>query len=184
MIFFLFLLSLLLVIAAVSLRTHFLLSSLFLSPHFSDSAPVGKYHIQVCVTSPCMVVGSDELVEALEKKLGVKMFETTSDGVFTLGEMECMGCCVNAPMIAVADYSNAPKAFSYDYYEDLTIERALEIVDMLKRGEKPPVGPQGVCFPLDFYLFCFCLPVFAIFFFFLFLFLVIFGGDFHVFDRF
>lgn len=62
--------------------------------------------------------------------------------MFTLTEMECMGCCCNAPMIAIADYSRAPHGFSYDYYEDLTPQRAIEIVEMLKRGEKPPVGSQ------------------------------------------
>ena len=77
--------------------------------------PVGKYHIQVCVTTPCMIRGSDDIVEALEKHLKIHMGGTSSDGYFTLGEMECMGCCVNAPMIVVSDYSNPPK-FSYDFY--------------------------------------------------------------------
>lgn len=62
--------------------------------------------------------------------------------MFTLSEMECMGCCCNAPMIAIADYSKAPNGFSYNYYEDLTPKRAIEIVEMIKRGEQPPVGSQ------------------------------------------
>ncbi len=103
--------------------------------------PVGKYHIQVCVTTPCMIRGCDNIIAAIEKHLKIKLGETTEDKLFTLGEMECMGCCVNAPMIVVSDYSNPPN-FSYDYYEDLTVERAIEIIEMLRRGEKPNVGSQ------------------------------------------
>lgn len=62
-----------------------------------------------------MISGSDNILEALEAHLGVSLGETTPDKVFTLGEMECMGCCVNAPMIVVADYSAPPK-FSYNFY--------------------------------------------------------------------
>jgi NADH-quinone oxidoreductase E subunit len=67
--------------------------------------PVGKYHVMVCGTTPCMLRGSREVNAALEQHLGIKKFENTPDGMFTLGEMECMGSCVNAPMIAVADYT-------------------------------------------------------------------------------
>lgn len=105
--------------------------------------PVGKYHIQVCVTTPCMVTGCDELISTLEEHLGIHMGETTKDGVFTLGEMECMGCCVNAPMIAVADYSNPPE-WRYDYYEDLTPKTAVDVIEKLRRGDKSlKVGPQN-----------------------------------------
>lgn len=62
------------------------------------------------------------------------------DGIYTLSEMECMGSCVNAPMIAIADYSGeAAKSFTYTYYEDLTPEDAISIVDDLKAGKKPRV---------------------------------------------
>jgi NADH dehydrogenase (ubiquinone) flavoprotein 2 len=74
--------------------------------------------------------------------MGVKKFESTPDGVFTLGEMECMGCCVNAPMIAVADYSNGVEGYSYNYYEDLTPADAVAVVKALKAGQKPRVGSQ------------------------------------------
>lgn len=104
--------------------------------------PVGKYHIQVCTTTPCMIVGSDEILEALERHLGINCNETTSDGLFTLGTMECLGSCVNAPMFVLSDYSNPPD-FSYDYYEDLTVEKAIEIVESLRKGVKPPHGPQN-----------------------------------------
>ena len=62
------------------------------------------------------------------------------DGLFLVGEMECMGCCVNAPMIPVADYSNGSEGYTSNYYEDVTPQRVVEIVEMLGRGEKPPPG--------------------------------------------
>lgn len=62
------------------------------------------------------------------------------DGWFTLGEMECMGSCVTAPMIVVADYRNGVEGFSYNYYEDLTPEDAVKLVDDLKAGKQPRVG--------------------------------------------
>jgi len=104
--------------------------------------PVGKYHVMVCGTTPCMVRGSREIEAALEKHLGIKKWETTADNLFTLGEMECMGCCVNAPMFVVADYTNGIEGYSYNYYEDLTPESACNVLDQLKRGEKPKVGSQ------------------------------------------
>eukprot|EP00898_Chlorokybus_atmophyticus_P005035 jgi/Chlat1/5532/Chrsp369S05342 len=104
---------------------------------------VGKYHVMVCGTTPCMLRGSRDIVKALEKHWGIHMGETTSDGMFTLGEMECMGCCVNAPMIAVSDYTGGVEKFSYNYYEDLTPENVIEVVDTLKRGEKPTLGTQN-----------------------------------------
>ncbi len=104
--------------------------------------PVGKYHIQVCVTTPCQICGSDTILETLEKHLGIYLGETTPDNLFTLGEMECMGACVNAPMIVVSDYSNPP-AFTYDFYEDLTPESVIKVVEAFRRGEKPTPGPQN-----------------------------------------
>mmetsp|Transcript_10880 Transcript_10880/g.40569 ORF Transcript_10880/g.40569 Transcript_10880/m.40569 type:complete len:311 (+) Transcript_10880:2085-3017(+) len=104
---------------------------------------VGKYHLLVCKTTPCQIRGCDVLIESLSQHLGIRMFETTEDGLFTLGEMECLGACVNAPMIAIADYSNAPHDFTYDYYEDLTPKKLLQIVEAFRRGEKPTPGPQN-----------------------------------------
>ncbi|KAG2618265.1 NADH dehydrogenase [ubiquinone] flavoprotein 2, mitochondrial-like [Panicum virgatum] len=103
---------------------------------------VGKYHLLVCGTTPCMIRGSREIEETLLEHLGVKKNEVTSDGLFSVGEMECMGCCVNAPMIAVADYSKGSEGYTYNYYEDLTPKRVVEIVEMLRRGETPPRGTQ------------------------------------------
>lgn len=102
----------------------------------------GKYHVMVCGTTPCMLRGARDIEKALSEYMGVKKFENTPDGVFTLGEMECMGCCVNAPMIAVADYSDGVKGYSYNYYEDLTPADAVAVCKALKAGEKPRVGSQ------------------------------------------
>ncbi|KAJ7565102.1 hypothetical protein O6H91_02G048100 [Diphasiastrum complanatum] len=103
---------------------------------------VGKYHLLVCGTTPCMLRGARDIEKALLEHLKVKRNEVTKDGLFSVGEMECMGCCVNAPMIAVADYTKGAEGFTYNYYEDLTPKRVVEIVEMLRRGETPPVGPQ------------------------------------------
>jgi NADH dehydrogenase (ubiquinone) flavoprotein 2 len=135
-----------------------------------NRVPMGKYHIMVCGTTPCMLRGSRDIVKALSDHLGVSMGigQNTSDGMFTLGEMECMGSCVNAPMIAVADYSNGVNGYSYNYYEDLTPADAVAVVKVsywafpkshrlfahtrltlsfiyckaLKAGQKPRVGSQ------------------------------------------
>ncbi|KAK9013462.1 hypothetical protein V6N11_041470 [Hibiscus sabdariffa] len=108
-----------------------------------NRSKVGKYHLLVCGTTPCMIRGSREIEEALLNHLGVKRNEVTKDGLFSVGEMECMGCCVNAPMITVADYSNGSEGYTYNYYEDLTPKRAVEIVEMLRKGEKLPPGTQN-----------------------------------------
>lgn len=93
----------------------------------------------VCGTTPCMLRGSRDIESKLESHLGIKKFETTPDGMFTLGEMECMGCCVNAPMIAVADYSGGSDSYTYNYFEDLTEDDAVRIVENLRQGKKPKV---------------------------------------------
>ncbi|KAJ6684999.1 putative proteinDH DEHYDROGENASE UBIQUINONE FLAVOPROTEIN 2 MITOCHONDRIAL [Salix purpurea] len=108
-----------------------------------NRSPVGKYHLLVCGTTPCMIRGSREIEDALLKHLGVKRNEVTKDGLFSVGEMECMGCCVNAPMITVADYSNGSEGYTYNYYEDVTPKRVVEMVEMLRKGEKPPRGTQN-----------------------------------------
>ncbi len=94
-------------------------------------APVGRYHVQVCGTTPCMLRGSDDLLDACYKK-GMKKGATTQDGLFTLTEVECLGACANAPMVQIND----------DNYEDLTEESMGAILDALARGEKPKIGPQ------------------------------------------
>lgn len=103
----------------------------------------GKYHVMVCGTTPCMLRGARDIEAALSEFMGVKKFENTPDGIFTLGEMECMGSCVNAPMIAVADYSDGVQGYSYNYYEDLTPADAVAVVKALKNGQKPRVVGEG-----------------------------------------
>lgn len=89
---------------------------------------------QVCGTTPCRLNGAQDIVAALEEHLGIHIGQTTADGVFTLGEMECMGCCVNAPMIVVADYSKGVEGYSYNYYEDLSPQDAIRIADTYRSG--------------------------------------------------
>ena len=103
---------------------------------------MGKLHVMVCGTTPCMLRGARDIERALSEYMGVEKFETTKDGMFTLGEMECMGCCVNAPMIAVADYRAGVEGYSYNYYEDLTPQSAVRVCEELKAGKSPRVGSQ------------------------------------------
>lgn len=86
-----------------------------------ELAPVGRHKICVCTNISCMLCGSDEVVSHLEKKLGIKMGETTEDGRFTLREVECLGACVNAPMMQIGQ----------EYHEHLTPERIDAILDKL-----------------------------------------------------
>lgn len=65
--------------------------------------PIGKYHIQICTTTPCMLRDSDSILNTIQKKLGIHVGETTKDKMFTLTEVECLGACVNAPMVQIND---------------------------------------------------------------------------------
>jgi NADH-quinone oxidoreductase subunit E len=94
-------------------------------------APVGRFHVQVCGTTPCMLRGSDEVFAACHKR-GLKKGKTTEDGLFTLSEVECLGACANAPMVQIND----------DNYEDLTEESMAAILDALAAGQTPKPGPQ------------------------------------------
>ena len=93
--------------------------------------PVGRFHVQVCGTTPCLLRGSDDVFAACKAK-GLKKGATTEDGLFTLSEVECLGACANAPMVQIND----------DNYEDLTFETTTAILDALGRGETPRPGPQ------------------------------------------
>ena len=92
--------------------------------------PVGKYLLQACTTTPCWLRGSDEVVAACERKLGVGMGGTTDDKLFTLIEVECLGACVNAPILQVND----------DFYEDLDGLKTEALLDALRAGSPPPMG--------------------------------------------
>jgi NADH-quinone oxidoreductase subunit E len=94
-------------------------------------APVGRFHVQVCGTTPCMLRGSNDVLAACYAK-GLKKGHTTGDGLFTLTEVECLGACANAPMVQIND----------DNYEDLTFESMTRILDGLAKGEAPRAGPQ------------------------------------------
>jgi NADH-quinone oxidoreductase E subunit len=94
--------------------------------------PKGAHLIQVCRTTPCWLRGSDGLTDLCKKKLGIGMHETTKDGKFTLMEVECLGACVNAPMVQIND----------DFYEDLTPESLSKVLDELAAGRQPKIGPQ------------------------------------------
>ena len=93
--------------------------------------PVGKFHVQVCGTTPCMLRGSDAVMSACIKR-GLKKGHTTADGLFTLTEVECLGACTNAPMVQIND----------DNYEDLTESSMKAILDALAMGQTPKPGPQ------------------------------------------
>ncbi len=96
-------------------------------------APIGKYLLQFCTTTPCWLCGSSKIATAAEEYLGVKLGQTTPDRLFTLMEVECLGACVNGPMIQIND----------DYYEDLTPENIVILLSDLQAGRKISVGSQS-----------------------------------------
>ena len=108
-----------------------------------NRSPVGKYFVQVCTTTPCMLggCGSDKIMKAIEDHLGIKSGGMTDDKLFSLLEVECLGACVNAPMVQIND----------DYYEDLTPETTVNLLKALKDSatisgydvnKMPRPGPQ------------------------------------------
>jgi NADH-quinone oxidoreductase subunit E len=94
--------------------------------------PVGRYHLQVCRTTPCWLRGADDLTETCKRKLGIGLKERTADGMFSLVEVECLGACVNAPVVQIND----------DFYEDLDPQKLEALLDVLGRGETPAIGSQ------------------------------------------
>jgi NADH-quinone oxidoreductase subunit E len=94
-------------------------------------APVGRSHVQFCGTTPCMLRGADHLKKVLHRMIGHEN-EVSADGAFSWTEVECLGACVNAPMVQI----NA------DYYEDLTPETLTRILNDLAAGKSPRPGPQ------------------------------------------
>lgn len=104
-----------------------------------NRTPVGKFFVQACTTTPCQLggCGSDVIVKAIKEELGIKQGQTTADGLFTFIEVECLGACVNAPMIQIND----------EYYEDLTPDTVRQLLKGLKESAnsasvKPPAaGP-------------------------------------------
>jgi NADH-quinone oxidoreductase subunit E len=96
-----------------------------------NMAPVGRYHVQVCGTTPCMLAGSDDVLAACKSR-GLSKGHTTPDGLFTLTEVECLGACANAPMVQIND----------DNYEDLDYDRTTAILEALAAGKTVPAGSQ------------------------------------------
>jgi NADH dehydrogenase (ubiquinone) flavoprotein 2 len=94
--------------------------------------PIGKHHVQVCTNLPCWLRGSDDVMKTCKKILGIGAGQTTDDGLFTVNEMECLGACVNAPMMQIGD----------DYYEDLDTDSTETILSVLKAGGAPMPGSQ------------------------------------------
>ena len=93
--------------------------------------PVGRFHVQVCGTTPCMLRGSDDLMAACKAR-GMAKGHTSADGLWTLTEVECMGNCASAPMVQIND----------DNYEDLTADRLNHVLDELAAGRNPKAGTQ------------------------------------------
>jgi NADH-quinone oxidoreductase E subunit len=99
-----------------------------------NTAPIGKYHLQLCTTTPCWLRGSDAVVQACRDATGIKGWkETSADGMFTMSEVECVGACVNAPVLQVDD----------DFYEDLDAEKTTALIAALREGHPPPPGSMS-----------------------------------------
>jgi NADH-quinone oxidoreductase subunit E len=94
-------------------------------------APVGRWHVQLCGTTPCMLRGAEDLKAICRERIGEQM-HPTADGIFSWVEVECLGACVNAPMAQI----------NYDFYEDLTPESFNRVLDEMAAGRTPPPGPQ------------------------------------------
>jgi NADH-quinone oxidoreductase subunit E len=93
--------------------------------------PVGKYLVQLCGTTPCMLRGAEDIKKVCQRRIGDQE-HVSADGLFSWREVECLGACVNAPMAQI----------NYDYYEDLTPENFGKLLDNLAAGKNPKPGPQ------------------------------------------
>ena len=92
--------------------------------------PVGKYFVQICTTTPCMMRGSKKIVDICKKHISKNPYELSENKLCSWTEVECLGACVNAPMMQIND----------DYYEDLNKEKTIKIIDHILKGEKPKPG--------------------------------------------
>ena len=96
-------------------------------------SPVGKFHIEVCTTSPCMLRGSDEILSFCEKKLAIQVGDISKDKMFSLSRVECLGACVNAPVIKINE----------NYYEDLDLNSTDKLINNLSSNKKIKIGSQS-----------------------------------------
>lgn len=90
-----------------------------------NTEPVGKYHLQVCKTLSCKILGANTITAHCAQRLGIRPGETTKDGLFTLSEVECLGSCGTAPMMQIG----------FDFYENLTTEKVDEIIERCRSGQ-------------------------------------------------
>ncbi len=97
-----------------------------------NTKPGGRHLVQLCRTTPCWLRGSEDVLNACRDFLGIGIGETTEDGLFTLIEVECLGACCNAPMMQIND----------DFYEDLDADATRNVLETLKKGERPKTGSQ------------------------------------------
>jgi len=95
--------------------------------------PVGEHLVQVCTTTPCWLRGSDDIVAACKKHIAPTPHTVSKDGKFSWMEVECLGACVNAPMLQIGK----------DFYEDLDAPKTEKLLDAFRRGQKPTPGPQN-----------------------------------------
>ena len=96
-------------------------------------SPVGKFHIEVCTTSPCMLRGSDEILSFCKKKLAIQEGGISKDKMFSLSRVECLGACVNAPIIKI----------NKNYYEDLDLNSTDKLINNLLNDKKIKIGSQS-----------------------------------------
>ncbi len=96
-------------------------------------SPVGKFHIEICTTTPCMLRGSDLMLDLCKKKLGLNVGDISQDKQFSLGKVECLGACVNAPVVKINE----------NYYEDLNSNTFELLINNFKLGKKVKIGPQS-----------------------------------------
>ena len=96
-------------------------------------SPVGKYHLEVCTTSPCMLRGSDEILKSLKNELGIDIGEISQDKKFSINKVECLGACVNAPVLKINE----------NYFEDLNLKSTKELINKIQNNQKIKSGPQS-----------------------------------------
>jgi NADH-quinone oxidoreductase subunit E len=105
-------------------------------------APVGRFHVQLCGTTPCVLRGADKLIKLCHERIGEPL-EVTADGKLSWTEVECLGACVNGPMAQISSFNAPGPQVNYDYYEDLDPESFTRILDDLAAGRTVKPGPQA-----------------------------------------
>ncbi len=96
-------------------------------------SPIGEFHIEVCTTTPCMLRGSDSILDTCKKNIGIDIGEKSIDNKFSLNRVECLGACVNAPVVKINE----------NYFEDLDKNSFVNLIERLKNGKKFKIGPQS-----------------------------------------